>query len=207
MSSNGSITYWLDRLKAGDRAAVQPLWEHYFPRLVGLARQRLRGALGLDGYEEDVALSALDSFCRHARQGRFPQLLDREGLWWLLVVITQRKAFHLRRDESRQKRGGGVVMVPLPAGDEDEESLLRDMVSREPTPEEAALLAEECQRLLKALGEPENAEANCLRKVAVARMEGYTNAQIAAQLGVVERTVKRHLEAIRAIWSKKGGVS
>jgi DNA-directed RNA polymerase specialized sigma24 family protein len=206
MSSNGSITYWLDQLKAGDRAAVQPLWEHYFPRLVGLARQRLRGALGLDGYEDDVALSALASFCHHARQGRFPQLLDREGLWWLLVVITKRKAAHLMRDESRKKRGGGVVMVPLPAGDEDE-ALLRDMVSREPTPDEAAVMAEECQRLLKALGEPGDPDADGLRKVAVARLEGCTNKEIAGRLGVVERTVKRHLEAIRAIWSKKGGVS
>jgi DNA-directed RNA polymerase specialized sigma24 family protein len=207
MSSNGSITHWLDQLKAGDRAAVQPLWEHYFPRLVGLARQSLRGAPGLGGYEEDVASLALESFCSQAEKGRFPQLLDRAGLWWLLVVITKRKAAHLRRDEARQKRGGGVVTVSLPAGDDDEEALLREMVSREPTPEEAFLMGETYQRLLEALGQPEDAEANCLREVAVAKMEGYTNAEIAARLGVVERTVKRRLETIRVIWSKKGGAS
>jgi RNA polymerase sigma factor (sigma-70 family) len=201
MSSNGSITHWLDRLKAGDRAAVQPLWEHYFPRLVGVARQRLRGAPGLHGYEEDVALSALESFCRHDGQGRFPQLLDREGLWRLLVVITQRKAAHLRRDEARLKRGGAVVTVSLPAGDDDEEALLREMVSREPTPEEAFLMGETYQRLLEALPNEE------LRTVAVLRMEGCTNQEIAARLGRVERTVKRRLETIRAIWNKKGGVS
>jgi hypothetical protein len=37
------VTHWLGRLKEGDRAAAQPLWERYFRRLVGLARERLRG--------------------------------------------------------------------------------------------------------------------------------------------------------------------
>jgi DNA-directed RNA polymerase specialized sigma24 family protein len=205
MSSNGSVTHWLDRLKAGDRAAVQPLWEYYFPRLVALARVRLRGAPRRAADEEDVALSAFGSFCRCVEQGRFPRLLDREGLWGLLVVITRRKAGHLVRDELR--RNGGGQTVPLPAAQEDEEALLREMVSREPTPGEAALVAENYQRLLKALGDAEDAEAKRLREVAVLRMEGYTNAEIAALLGVVERTVKRRLAAIRAIWRKKGGAS
>jgi hypothetical protein len=40
MSSSGSVTNWLARLKAGDPAAARPLWERYFHRLVGLARRR-----------------------------------------------------------------------------------------------------------------------------------------------------------------------
>src|SRR5262249_36398416 len=57
--------------------------------------------------EEDVALSALASFCRGAEQGRFPRLEDRDDLWALLVVIAARKAVDLRQREGRQKRGGG----------------------------------------------------------------------------------------------------
>jgi hypothetical protein len=30
MLSTGSVTQWLDRLQAGDRAAAQKLWEGYF---------------------------------------------------------------------------------------------------------------------------------------------------------------------------------
>jgi DNA-directed RNA polymerase specialized sigma24 family protein len=138
------------------------------------------------------------SFCRHDGLGRFPLLLDRVGLWGLLVVITRRKAAHLRRDAARQKRGGGVVTVCLPAGEDDEEALLREIVSREPTPDEAFLMGETYQRLLEALPNKE------LRTVAVLRMEGCTNKEIAARLGVVERTVKRRLEIIRDIWRKKG---
>jgi len=44
MSSEGSVSNWIGRLKAGDPAAAQRLWERYFERLVGLARTQLRGA-------------------------------------------------------------------------------------------------------------------------------------------------------------------
>src|SRR6516162_5737990 len=95
----GSITYWLHQLQAGDQEAAQELWNRYFQRLVGLARSKLRGAPRRVADEEDVALSAFDSFCRHAEQGRFPDLADRDGLWRLLVVMTSRKSAHLLRDE------------------------------------------------------------------------------------------------------------
>src|SRR3954462_9409304 len=109
MRPEASVTQWIDRLKAGDPDAAQQLWERYFRRLVGLARLKLRNAPRRAADEEDVALSAFDSFCRHAGRGRFPQLLDRDSLWRLLAVLTARKAAHLVRDERRQKRGGGAV--------------------------------------------------------------------------------------------------
>jgi DNA-directed RNA polymerase specialized sigma24 family protein len=71
------------------------------------------------------------------------------------------------------------------------------VLAREPTPEEAAEMEEEFQRLLALLPEDELR----LRDVAVAKMEGYSNAEIAEQLGWVERTVKRRLAMIRAIWT------
>jgi DNA-directed RNA polymerase specialized sigma24 family protein len=198
---NGSVSRWIGQLPAGNALAAQQLWQRYFHRLVDLARQRLRGAPRRAADEEDVALSAFASFCRAAEQGRFPLLADRDGLWRLLVVITARKAAHLRRDEGRHKRGGGMQRISEAAGEEDEESILSQVLSSEPTPEMAAQVSEECRRLLAKLGD-EN-----LRKVALLRMEGYTVEEIAGRLGRVERTVKRRLEIIRDIWSKKGGVS
>src|SRR5262245_5854497 len=151
MSSFGSVSHWLEQLKAGDQAAVQGLWEAYFQRLVVLARKKLQGAARGAKDEEDVALSAFESFRRGAEAGRFPQLLDREDRWQVLVVLTIRKAQKLVRDEGRQKRGGGRVQSAsaLP-GDEAtvEESPFTQIISKEPTPEFAAQVAEECQRLL-----------------------------------------------------------
>ena len=192
MGAEGSVSRWLDPLRAGDPAAVQQLWERYFRRLVGLARLKLQGAPRRSGDEEDVALSAFDSFCRHAGSGRFPQLLDRDGLWHLLVVITARKATRLVRHEARQKRGGGAVV------EAETDSVLGHVLSREPTPEMAAQVAEEYRRLLALLADPE------LEAVAVARMEGYSVEEIADRLGCVARTVKRKLRVIRGIWEQEG---
>src|SRR5207302_10253498 len=78
MSMEGSVTHWLTLLQAGDRAAVGPLWERYFPLLVARARASLQARSSLAADEEDAALSALDSFCRGAEEGRFPQVPDRD---------------------------------------------------------------------------------------------------------------------------------
>src|SRR5437899_9640067 len=109
MHPEASVTRWIDRLKAGDPDAAQKLWEKYFRRLVGLARDRLRAAPRRAADEEDVALSAFDSFCRNAGAGRFPDLADRDGLWRLLAAFTARKAAHHARDAARLKRGGGAT--------------------------------------------------------------------------------------------------
>ena len=61
MSSEGSITRWIDRLQAGDPAAAQPLWKHYFHLLVELARRKL-GAKPRVADQEDVALERLRQF-------------------------------------------------------------------------------------------------------------------------------------------------
>src|SRR5262249_46355029 len=146
-------TRWLEALQEGDSAAAQRLWERYFPRLVGLARVRLRGLKGRVADEEDVALSALNSFYCNAKQGRFPQLADRGSLWRLLMVITARKAGRLMRAEGRLKRGGAATVVAGAAAEADD-YLLAQLFSREPTPDLAAQVAEEYQRLLGLLGQP-----------------------------------------------------
>jgi DNA-directed RNA polymerase specialized sigma24 family protein len=187
MSVRGSVSHWLGQLKAGDQEAAQPLWERYFQRLVALARTKLHGTPRLAADEEDVALSAFDSFCRAAECGRFPQLHDRQDLWSLLVSITARKALDRRRYEGRQKRSADAVR----------EADLEEIIGREPTPEFAAQVAEECRRLLDALGDAE------LERVAVWKMEGCTTEEIATRMGCVNRTVERKLQLIRSIWSRE----
>lgn len=192
MSAAGSITYWIRLLKAGDGVAAQKLWERYFEQLVRLARCKLQGTARAASSGEDVALSAFDSFCRGAEAGRFPQLRDRSDLWQLLVLITARKALDVVQYEGRQKRrrnqGAAAGEGPLD---------LDEVLGREPSPEFAAQVAEECQALLNSLGDPE------LQAVAVWKMEGHTNKEIAAKLGCVPRTVERKVRVIRSIWSQE----
>lgn len=190
--AQGSVTCWIVQLRAGDRAAADPLWHRYFERLVALARARLLRAPRRAADEEDVALSAFHSFCRAAQRGRFPKLDDREDLWRLLVALTTRKAAHLLRDGSRLKRGGGQ-------SDRNGEAVdLDSLATSEPSPDFLAEMAEECRRLLDRLGE------DTLRSVVLWKMEGYTNEEIAVKLACVPRTVERKLRLIRDIWEGEG---
>src|SRR5262249_30095680 len=171
------------------------LWRRYFEALVRLARNQLRGAPRAVADEEDAALSAFDSFVRGAAAGRYPELNDRSDLWRLLVVITERKAIDQSQRERRRKRGGGdVVGMPGPRTTEMDRLRPLRVGGCEPTPEFAALVADEYCHLLAGLRDDK------LRTVAVLRMEGYTNEEIARQLRCSLRTDARKIELIRGTW-------
>ena len=191
MASEGSVSNWIRQLQAGDNAAVQKLWERYFQRLVGLAKKKLQGfSLGVAD-EEDVALSALDSFFRRVEQGGFPQLSDRDDLWRLLFTITVRKAFQLVRDERRHKRGGGRMRGDSALGGPDR------FASREPAPDDLVPQVDRIRTLFEKLGEPE------LRVIALMKMEGFRIEEIVGSLDCAPRTVQRKLLVIRSIWQRE----
>jgi DNA-directed RNA polymerase specialized sigma24 family protein len=199
MSASNSVTHWISELKAGEHAAAQKLWEAYFRRLVGLARKKLQGTRRRAADEEDVALSAFNSFCLGAENGRFPSLADRDNLWQLLVVITERKARYVAVHEGRKKRGGGKVRGESAWPEKPNGSSagrgLEQIVGREPTPDFAVQVAEEYRRLLALLPDRD------LQFVAQWKMEGNTNDEIAARLGCAVRSVQRKLRVIRSCWS------
>ncbi|HEX8203136.1 MAG TPA: ECF-type sigma factor [Isosphaeraceae bacterium] len=204
ITSEGTITRCLHQLKAGDPAAAQTIWESYFRRLVGLARRRLQGTPRRAADEEDVVLSALDSVFRGVECGRFPRLNDRDDLWRVLTLVTLRKAIDLVNHERRQKRGGAAVVVgesarlgPNSCG--INAPGIEQLIARDPTPEFAAQVAEECQVLLDHLGD------DVLRSVALWKLECYTNDEIAAKLDCDRRTVERKLHLIRTLWQKEPG--
>ena len=110
MVQEDAVTLWLDGIKAGDGTDIQRLWDRYFRRLVRLAGAKLPAHCRRAFDEEDVALSAFQSFCDRAGRGQFPKLNDRDDLWRLLATITVRKALDTIRHQTRQKRGGGDVL-------------------------------------------------------------------------------------------------
>jgi DNA-directed RNA polymerase specialized sigma24 family protein len=201
MPSSESITQWIHQLKERERDAVQKLWERYFPRLVRQAQGWLRRAPLRAVGAEDIALSAFASFCLRAEQGRFPKLDDREDLWQLLVVIAFRKTCNeVKREGVRQPRNGRVIPVSeLDA--RGEEPIFAKLIGREPDPALVAGVADNCRRLLDMLPTAE------LRDVAVWKLEGYTNEEIAPKMnggkGRSLVTVGRKLERIRHIWAKE----
>ena len=73
---------------------------------------------------------------------------------------------------------------------------LQQIIGREPSPDFALQVAEECRRLLDRLDD------DTLRSVALLKMEGHTNDEIAFRLGFAPRTVERKLRRIRTLWSQ-----
>jgi DNA-directed RNA polymerase specialized sigma24 family protein len=194
MSDDASVTLWIHQLRAGDSLAAQKLWTGYFHRLVSLARMKLRSLPRRGADEEDVALSAFDSFFRGVELGRFPRLDDRDDLWQVLLMITERKAIDLAQHEGRQKRDWRRLHTGT--GNDAAAGLgLSALAGREPDPAFAAQVAEQCDQLLLKLADHD------LRAIAVRKMEGYTNQEIAAELGCSLVTVERRLRLIRREWS------
>ena len=199
----GSISHWIVGLKAGDHAAAQPLWDRYFELMVRLARARLRAAQRVPAAEdeEDAALSAFESLCAGAKDGRFPRLSDRDDLWRLLVTITVRKALDQIQRRQRRKRGGGRVVDEAALGEDGDARGpgLDGIAGGEPAPDLALMLAEGLRDRLDRLDD------DGLRRIALWRMEGYTNEEIARKLGCVTRSVERKLNVIRRAWLGEGG--
>jgi RNA polymerase sigma factor (sigma-70 family) len=190
------VTLWLGRLAGGDDLAAERLWEQYYQHLVRLAQKKLGSANRGAADEDDVVLSAFNSFCGGAKAGRFPRLGDRENLWKLLVTIVARKARAERRRQHTEKRGGGRVRGESAfgkIGDSGPIHWIDQVLGDEPTPQLAAEVAEECKRLLEKLDDT-------LRSIALAKLEGYANEEIADRMDCSLRTVKRRLAGIRKLW-------
>jgi DNA-directed RNA polymerase specialized sigma24 family protein len=201
--SEDAVTQWLHGLADGDESAIREIWQLYYSRLVNLAEQRLRGRSRRTADGEDVALSAFHSFCQASAAGAFPRLESRDDLWRILVTITARKASIHMRDSCRKKRGGGTVRgesVFLRADASEAYGGLNEVMGREPTPELAVQMAEQCQRLLDRLPD------ETLRDIAVRKLQGYLNEEIARQLDCTPRTIERKLARIRALWQEEATV-
>jgi DNA-directed RNA polymerase specialized sigma24 family protein len=201
MLATESVTQWIDKLRDGDSQAATHLWDRYFTRLVQLARQRL-GKMARRAYdEEDVVLDVLDSVCRGLDEGRYPELENRQDLWRLLFTITLRKSVSRLRHEGRQRRGGGRVWGESLEGSSQDfvSPSLAELPTVEPSPDVVAELTELFEALMDKLGDA------TLRRIARLKLEGYTDEEIAAQIGCVRRTVVRKLKVIRGIWYESIG--
>ncbi len=194
-----SITLWIRRLTSEhDANAAHDLWQRYYSRLIRLARSHLRYSRRRVADEDDVVLNVFDSFYRGAMAGRFPDLKDREHLWKVLVTITVRKAIDQTRHWGREKRGGAVRGdSAFQCGDDsDATDGIDRIMGSEPTPEFAALVAEQCEQLLSQLDNKDLA-------IAEMRLENCTLAEIAQRMNCSLATVKRRLKTIREKW---GGI-
>lgn len=199
--TDDDVTVWIAQLHGCDEVAAKKIWDAYFPQLARLARDRLGRLPTRAADEEDVALSAMNSFFRGFEAGRF-KLDDRNDLWKLLATITIRKVTAQRRRALAAKRGGGQVRgesVFQQPGKEGERlaGLAEILMDENRMPELADDVAHMCRDLLDQLGDER------LKRTAILKMEGYTNQEIADQLGCSVPRAKQLLARIRDKWRRE----
>jgi DNA-directed RNA polymerase specialized sigma24 family protein len=199
MSRDHSMTNLIRDLQAGRSSAAQAMWDRCIARLVNGARQKLRGLPRRAADEEDVALAAFDAFLRGVKENRFAKLENREDLWQVLGMLSERRAIAERRHERADKRGGGNnrgESVFEQAGANGSAAAGIDQVG-DPNPAMIDLFTLEVRELLEILDD------QLLRKIAILRLEGYINKDIAGQLGIAMRAVERKLQLIRQKWHQE----
>lgn len=190
--SENSVSQWIINLKQGEHVAAQQVWNRYYTQLLAVARRALGSSTRRVANEEDVVLNAFDSCFRAADEGRFPDLHDRDGLWNLLVTITERKAFNQARDERRAKRGGGKVRGESIFENRREGAVggLDGFADKQLSPEFGEALYDSIAEILTVLSDEES-------EVAKLKLEGLTNKEIGQTLGISIATTERRLRRIR----------
>jgi DNA-directed RNA polymerase specialized sigma24 family protein len=191
--SAGSITRLIPQLRQRDELAIERLWKRYVKRIHHAARPVVAGLAAGAGDEEDVAQSAFQSFCEAAATGLLPKLGGRNELWRLLFAFTRRKAVDRVRRETRRRRGGGAAAVNnVAAVDYACDSGFG--------PVQLVELQESLEELFRKLATFDDVR---LMDVAMLRLEGLTNPEIADRLCCAVRTIQRKLLILERLWTEQ----
>jgi RNA polymerase sigma-70 factor (ECF subfamily) len=181
------------RLRGGDAGAARTVFDHFARRLVAFAGSRLPPALSAKVGAEDVVQSVFRRFFFRHAEGQFsPESWD--ALWSLLTVLTVRKCGH-KVEHFRAARRDVRREVALRRGPDSASAWTVE--APDPTPEEAALLAETLQGVLDGLRDDQ-------RPIVLMRLQGCSHREISERVGCTERTVERVLKVVRERLERAG---
>jgi RNA polymerase sigma-70 factor (ECF subfamily) len=178
--------------RQGDQDAARQIVERYVDRLMTLARRRLSQRLASRVDPEDIVQSAFRSFFARARQGRFV-FAEQDDVCKLLVRITLHKTL---RQVAFHKAAKRSAAAETPQGEEHHERLLA-LLDGEPTPETEVAFLDQLEHFFGQLRPQE-------RQILEMRIQGYSNDEIARELGIYDRKIRRVFEHVRAVAEKEG---
>ncbi|MFN9911275.1 MAG: protein kinase domain-containing protein [Pirellulaceae bacterium] len=169
--------------QSGSQDAARVLLARYEVRLIALVASRLNRKYRDGIAPEDVVQSAMGSFFRVTRAGANPviKLESTASAWNILATFVRRKLARALERETAVKRGGGRTRVSL-------DDLEADL-STNPSVTEANELLDEIHSLL-------NSDHSRLLELL---LENKTQREIAEQLGVDERTIRRRIRSMQDV--------
>jgi RNA polymerase sigma-70 factor (ECF subfamily) len=185
VSRDPSFEDLLARLRTGDDEAARRVFDQFARRLIGLARLRLDHRARGKVDAEDVVQSVFRTFFMRLQDGQF-DLRDRDSLWALLVAITSHKCGRAVKQLHAQRRDVRRESAP-PA---DDSGGGWEVFAAEPTPAEAAILAELVEQVFSGLSERE-------RRILELHLQGHDADAIAEQVRRSTYTVQDVLKRVR----------
>ena len=194
ITDNSSVSDWLDALQEGDEDAARKIWKRYHRLLIIQARRRLKSmrVARTSADEEDVLQAVFSNVFRRIMLGKYPNLTDRDGLWKLLVKATEHRVKSQWR-HSRAKRR--VDDRKRQINDNSESDILKNLESQVSgtTIDELLAVASEF------LGELKD------ERLVIARMrlEGYTQREIAQEVGRSLSSIERTLSLLRRMLERE----
>jgi RNA polymerase sigma-70 factor (ECF subfamily) len=177
----------LDLLRAGDEKAAREVFAAYANRLLQLARARLSQRLARRVDPEDIVQSVFRTFFSRAKAGHFT-VEEHDDLAKILISITVRKTLRQVAFQKAAKRDFGLEQDPGDSGVADNPELS----TLEPSPEATVAFVDQLDHLLARLRPGD-------RTILEMRLQGYRNEEIAREMGISDRHVRRVLKHIRAI--------
>lgn len=196
MTPPGSVTNWLRAIETGDNDAAQQLWNRYSAEMHGVAQRRMRRLKPKDILDEDDIVSgAFAAICLAARKGLLVKVGNRNELWGLMIVIIHRKVGQREEYVSAAKRDA-LQTVSQVDRLQDFGSRLERLAAADSGVLSQLIQVEAADVLLRKLDDPDH------RAVAVLKLAGYTNDEIATELGYARRTIQRMLSLIKTCWEE-----
>jgi DNA-directed RNA polymerase specialized sigma24 family protein len=201
-NGQGSVTRWISAMRQGDPEAIRRLVERYFGKLRKLSQERIRRGAPIFEDGEDIAIQVLTSVCQKVEEGKYPDLQNRDDLWYLMIFVAHRLVIDRRRSRKNLSLQSPVDLEPIPREETLEgalEAIDNDMdtfLAEDAESDFQLLEIIDCwQEMIRQIKDP------VAKKVAQLKLEGHSNREIAALLDIVPRTVERKSELIEQRWA------
>lgn len=195
-AGDGSITLILMRARSGDHQAIGELVNRFLMQLVEAAKLEFGEHPRKVVDEEDVAMVVLAKLIDKLQRGKCVEVRDRDGLWGLMIRMTQQRVEAEINRMMTARNGYGMERTVSDLPEEAQQRLGR-LCSDALNGEHVAIFREQVEEIMQELPD------DTFRTIAKLKLEGASDLDIAYEMKTVPRNVSRKLKIIQVKWQTK----